>query len=203
MKGLTRSTQAILRTGEILATLARTHGSVTESQWGRWFESLETARRNVGLFQHHDGVTGTARRVVVEDYASRLLGSLAEVVEHSSGNLRSLSLVYLFLFLFFLFFPLFFLFLQTDMALAILSKSGDASSDRLSWVTEPAKQISMAIPRIIQVEKGGAVVVVFNSLAHSRSEVVSVLVSIQFPYYFKARGEIISIRLFPQFLLFF
>jgi alpha-mannosidase II len=87
MKGLTRSTQAILRTGEILATLARSYGgeNLNQEQWGTWFDSIQTARRNVALFQHHDGVTGTARRAVVEDYASRLLTSLAQVAEYSSG----------------------------------------------------------------------------------------------------------------------
>ena len=91
MKGLTRSTQAILRTGEILATLARSYAgkSLSQDQWGKWFDSIQTARRNVALFQHHDGVTGTARRAVVEDYANRLLVSLAQVAEHSSGNFSS------------------------------------------------------------------------------------------------------------------
>jgi alpha-mannosidase II len=88
MKGLTRSTQAILRTGEILSTLARGYvgGSLNQEQWGKWFDSIQKARRNVALFQHHDGVTGTARRAVVEDYASRLLESLAQVAEYSSGT---------------------------------------------------------------------------------------------------------------------
>lgn len=86
MKGLTRSTQAILRTGEILATLARGNEGLKTEQWNKWFDSLQTARRNVALFQHHDGVTGTARRAVVQDYANRLLTSLAQVAEYSGGN---------------------------------------------------------------------------------------------------------------------
>lgn len=86
MKGLTRSTQAILRTGELLATIARVYkDELPANQWKEWFTAIETARRNIALFQHHDGVTGTARRAVVQDYASRLLSSLAKVAEYSSG----------------------------------------------------------------------------------------------------------------------
>lgn len=37
---------------------------------------LESARRALSLFQHHDGVTGTARDHVVKDYAQQMMNAL-------------------------------------------------------------------------------------------------------------------------------
>lgn len=148
MKGLTRSTQAILRTGEILATLARSH--VDEEHRRQWFESIERARRNIALFQHHDGITGTARRAVVQDYGERLLTSLASVASYAS-----------------------------DMALVVLSKPGAEKTEdkKLSWTTEPSNSPKPGTPRVLEINSDVAVVVVFNPLEQSRTEVVSIMVN--------------------------
>lgn len=37
---------------------------------------LQTARRALSLFQHHDGITGTARDHVMKDYARQMIEAL-------------------------------------------------------------------------------------------------------------------------------
>lgn len=50
--------------------------------WSEWNDGdelermLQTARRALSLFQHHDGITGTARDHVVKDYARQMFEAL-------------------------------------------------------------------------------------------------------------------------------
>ena len=62
------------RAGEVLLSLAlasaRRHGT-TLFQGDQLVDRCVSARRHLGLFQHHDGVTGTARDFVVVDYGTK------------------------------------------------------------------------------------------------------------------------------------
>nr|XP_020039212.1 alpha-mannosidase 2 [Castor canadensis] len=56
------------------------------------YMGLTEARRNLGLFQHHDGITGTAKDWVVVDYGTRLYHSLI-VLEKIIGDSASLLIL--------------------------------------------------------------------------------------------------------------
>lgn len=64
------------RGAEILYSLAVSHARRAGLE-GRYptsdYSLLTEARRNIGLFQHHDAITGTAKEVVVIDYGNRSL----------------------------------------------------------------------------------------------------------------------------------
>lgn len=46
---------------------------------GATTHEMEKPRRALSLFQHHDGVTGTAKTHVVQDYANRIAEAIKEV----------------------------------------------------------------------------------------------------------------------------
>ncbi|XP_029025296.1 alpha-mannosidase 2 isoform X2 [Betta splendens] len=83
-KRLDRILEATLRASEILfsltlAEMRRFHGNgrlSADFPAREHFGLLTEGRRNLGLFQHHDAVTGTGRDPVVVDYGTRLFHSI-------------------------------------------------------------------------------------------------------------------------------
>lgn len=70
-----------LRSGaEILFSLALAHARHAGAD-GRYplsdYALLSNARRNLGLFQHHDAITGTAKEAVAVDYGVRCVRGTA------------------------------------------------------------------------------------------------------------------------------
>ncbi|XP_005089577.1 alpha-mannosidase 2 [Aplysia californica] len=76
-KHMARWLHAKLRITDILLTLLC--AGDTTSHYCRYLmtleESLPQARQALALFQHHDAITGTSKRYVVKDYASKLHGA--------------------------------------------------------------------------------------------------------------------------------
>uniref|UniRef100_A0A3B4APV5 Alpha-mannosidase n=1 Tax=Periophthalmus magnuspinnatus TaxID=409849 RepID=A0A3B4APV5_9GOBI len=78
-KSLDRVIESHLRGAEILYSLAMANARHAGME-GRYpvsdYALLVDARRSVGLFQHHDAITGTAKENVVIDYGTKLLRAL-------------------------------------------------------------------------------------------------------------------------------
>ena len=69
------------RGAEIIFSLAlahnRLHGEFTSDEL---YPKLLTARKELALFQHHDGVTGTAKDFVVADYGERMYRAIRDSI---------------------------------------------------------------------------------------------------------------------------
>lgn len=80
-KHMDRVLEHYLRSADIIFSLALSHGkslqSVADPAWSNQMASMLTAaRRSLALFQHHDGITGTAKNHVVVDYANKLFAGI-------------------------------------------------------------------------------------------------------------------------------
>ncbi|CAF0930355.1 unnamed protein product [Adineta ricciae] len=93
-KRMDRIVESYLRASEIIYSLA--HVKTLEQKSNNQFPNndlfnlLVKARRNLGVFQHHDGVTGTAKDQVVNDYGSKLetaIKSAQTVIEQAAAYL--------------------------------------------------------------------------------------------------------------------
>ncbi|XP_053330340.1 alpha-mannosidase 2 [Spea bombifrons] len=79
-KRLERVMESHMRAAEILFSLAlvqtQKSSKLKSFPSTEHYKLLTEARRNLGLFQHHDAITGTAKDWVVVDYGTRLFHSL-------------------------------------------------------------------------------------------------------------------------------
>ncbi|CAH8600926.1 unnamed protein product [Heterobilharzia americana] len=95
-KSLSRILEAESRTAEILYSYARQ--SVGRIQnvaqliplISNLYQNLTTVRRNLGLFQHHDAITGTSKPEVMIDFSNKLLKAV-----EAARKVITLSSVYL------------------------------------------------------------------------------------------------------------
>uniref|UniRef100_A0A8C0IPL0 Alpha-mannosidase n=1 Tax=Chelonoidis abingdonii TaxID=106734 RepID=A0A8C0IPL0_CHEAB len=79
-KRLDRVLESYLRAAEMLYSLALVESKKSDKMNAfpsvDHYKLLTEARRNLGLFQHHDAITGTSKDWVVVDYGTRLFHSL-------------------------------------------------------------------------------------------------------------------------------
>lgn len=94
-KMLSRELEHNLRCAEILFTVAlnyaRQHHNTNALRiYEKNYEKMIIARRNLGLFQHHDAITGTSKALVMRDYGSRLFESIRDAVQLQESTIEML-----------------------------------------------------------------------------------------------------------------
>ncbi|XP_050504122.1 alpha-mannosidase 2 [Diabrotica virgifera virgifera] len=95
MKLLDRELESSLRGAEILYTIALNKAKQNKlasylKVLERDFEKLIRARRYLGLFQHHDAITGTSKSFVMRDYGLKLFEGIRDTVNIQQNALQSL-----------------------------------------------------------------------------------------------------------------
>lgn len=130
---------------------------------------LTKARRNLGLFQHHDGITGTAKNHVVMDYTQRLTYSITAMKKAAASSAQSL----------------------------LLAPRHNPGS--LIFDIEEIFPAADSLPQKIVIDIGatGRTVVIFNSLPHSRHQVVLLRVNSHKVLVKDAVGTLVPCQLSP------
>lgn len=95
-KRLDRVLESYLRAAEILYSLASAGANKSDKMTAfpssQDYKLLVEARRNLGLFQHHDAITGTSKDWVVVDYGTRLFHSIMNLKRVIGDSAHFLSL---------------------------------------------------------------------------------------------------------------
>jgi alpha-mannosidase II len=79
LKGLIRQATSILHSADTAYALsrARDFSKHIPTQWDSHYSGILQSRRDTCLVQHHDGITGTAKPFVAEDYTNRLNSAIS------------------------------------------------------------------------------------------------------------------------------
>ncbi|XP_060550694.1 alpha-mannosidase 2x isoform X3 [Pantherophis guttatus] len=176
-KSMGRVLEAHLRAAETLYSLALSHArhAGMESRYPLSdYAMLTDARRNLGLFQHHDAITGTAKEAVVVDYGVRLLHSLMNAKKIIINAAHYLVLADKEAY-------------HYDMAMPFLG----TDETRLNQDSLPEKMV-------IKLDATPRFVVVFNPLEQERLTVVSLLVNTPWICVLNEEGEPLAVQLSAQ-----
>jgi len=156
LKSLGRDVEVYLKSADILNTLATMHCSNISSD--RSFEyvknssfyRLATARQHLGLFQHHDAITGTARSWVAIDYEDRLHQAL-QIIKIVMKD----SMIFL---------------------LSISSIELRIPEINIRVMDPPSSYTLTPTESVIHIPAVGCKILLFNSLAQSRNELIRFII---------------------------
>ncbi|XP_059140338.1 alpha-mannosidase 2x-like [Physella acuta] len=149
-----RDVQSTIQAADILNTLNFAYykklGLATESKFLQHSSFLQAAHRALGLFLHHDAITGTSKSFVAEDYEQYLLRAYNNSQEVMKMAIQSIIS-------------------GGKVETPVVFKPETARKNHQSM---PAKQV-------ISVQDSGTTVVFFNPLAQPRQQMVHLLVDAQ------------------------
>ncbi|GAB4827460.1 Alpha-mannosidase 2x [Ancistrocladus abbreviatus] len=153
-KAVDRVLEHTLRATEMLMALVFGHCRRLQCEkltTGPFAYKLTAARRNLALFQHHDGVTGTAKDHVVQDYGTRMHTSLVDLHVFMSKAI--------------------------EMLLGVRTEKSEQSPSQFEPEQVRSKYDAQPVHKVITVVEGNSrSVVIFNPLEQTRDEVVMVIV---------------------------
>jgi len=177
LKQLSRNLASKLRTTEILYTMAvnmarKVRSGLALGMMETSYDQLVEARRHLGLFQHHDAITGTSKAFVMSDYQQKMLEGLATVQGITEMTAQFLLQKE-----------------KEDMDMGLVLKHIDQRDD--------SGNIRSSI--LDMTGTNNQSVVVFNSLAEDREEVVSLIVSSASVCVRDSSGTIIDSQVSPSY----
>ncbi|KAL9275061.1 Alpha-mannosidase 2-like protein [Drosera capensis] len=152
-KAVDRVLEHTLRATEMLMALVfgHCHRVQCEKLTTSFAYKLAAARRNLALFQHHDGVTGTAKDHVVQDYGSRMHTSLQDLQIFMSKTI--------------------------EVLLGIRTEKSEHNPSQFEPEQARSKYDAQPVHKRISVHAGTArSVVIFNPLEQTSHDVVMVIV---------------------------
>ncbi|XP_001504635.1 alpha-mannosidase 2 [Equus przewalskii] len=171
-KRMDRILESYLRAAEILYYFALQQAQkykISKFLSSSYYMALTEARRNLGLFQHHDAITGTAKDWVVVDYGTRLF--------HSFINLRKII---------------------GNSALLLILKdkySYDSTDTVLEMDLTQKSQSSLPRKSVIKLSAEPRYLVIYNPSEQDRKSMVSICVSSPTVLLSSASGKPVEIQM--------
>ncbi|XP_051978697.1 alpha-mannosidase 2-like [Xyrauchen texanus] len=170
-KQMDRVLESHIRSAEILYSLTLANiqktGKPSDYPAVENYKLLTEARRNLGLFQHHDAIAGTSKDWVVVDYGTRLFHSMLNVKRVIVSSAHWLVL--------------------KDKQ----TYSHDASNPFLKM--DDVQPVQDALPRktVLEVRDKPRLVVIYNPTEQARSSMVSVYVNTLHVRVLNALGHVV------------
>uniref|UniRef100_A0A8D0H1C9 Alpha-mannosidase n=1 Tax=Sphenodon punctatus TaxID=8508 RepID=A0A8D0H1C9_SPHPU len=174
-KRLDRVLESYLRAAEILYSLALVQSKKSEKLNAfpsvDYYKLLTEARKNLGLFQHHDAITGTSKDWVVVDYGTRLF--------HSLMNLKKVIV---------------------DYAYILILKDKEAysyspSTSLLKMDDDQTSQDSLPRKTVIKLSVQPRYLLIYNPTEQERFSVVSIYVNLPKVKVLSASGKPVMVQI--------